>query len=493
MVAITDPGPAANNHTANREKNGAALSSVIAAVFLTLFKLVVGVMTGSLGILAEVAHSALDLVAAVVTLLAVRVSGRPADAEHTYGHGKVENLSALFETLLLLATCAWIIYEAIQRLFFKSVAVEASVWAFVVMIIAIAIDYTRSRILYRTAKKYDSQALEADALHFSTDIWSSTVVIIGLALVRLADLVQAPWLVKADAVAALGVAVIVIWVSLQLGSRTVMALLDGVPASVRDAVIHAVQVPGVIDVTQVRVRRSGPEAFTDVKLTVDRETSFERTHDIAAAAEEAVRKVLPGADVVVQIEPVRGDHEGILTTVRLLAARNGLGAHGIRIYDLTSSGGHLLELHLEVSEALSVEQAHAQATRFEQALRQTLPAIDQIVTHIEPTGDAIARRRAIETADEGQVQHILAHLTEEIGLDCRPHAIALHRAGGELQLTFHCTMDPQMPITEAHTVTEKIESCLRSQVPNLGRVVIHVEPPSDEGPESAQNTIGVTA
>ena len=98
-----------------REKHRAALSSVLAAVFLTLVKLVVGLMTGSLGILAEAAHSGLDLVAAAMTFLAVRVSGRPADQEHTYGHGKVENLSALFETLLLLVTCVWIIYEAVQR------------------------------------------------------------------------------------------------------------------------------------------------------------------------------------------------------------------------------------------------------------------------------------------------------------------------------------------------------------------------------------------
>lgn len=464
---------------AEREKHGAALSSVLAAIFLTLFKLVVGMMTGSLGIMAEVAHSGLDLVAAVITLLAVRVSGRPADSEHTYGHGKVENLSALFETLLLLGTCIWIIYEAIQRLFFKHVAVEASIWAFAVMAVAIVVDFSRSRLLYRTAKKYNSQALEADALHFSTDIWSSAVVIVGLLLVRAAAWLQLPWLAKADAVAALAVAGIVVWVSLQLGSRTVAALLDGVPTSVRDAVVRAVRVSGVVDVKQVRVRRSGPEAFTDVKLAVARDASFERIHDIAAAAEAAVRTVLPGADVVVQIEPVPGDHEGILTTVRLLAARNGLGAHGIRIYDLTTSGGHMLELHLEVSDTLSVEAAHTQATAFEQALRQALPAIDQIVTHIEPTGDAIARRKATE-ADESQVQRILAHLTAEIGFDCRPHAVALRRAEGELQLTFHCTMDPEMPIIEAHTVTEKIESILRTQVPNLGRVVIHVEPPNGE-------------
>ncbi|MRR31299.1 cation transporter, partial [bacterium] len=216
--------------TATKEKNNAALSSVIAAVGLTTFKIIVGVLTGSLGILAEAAHSGLDLVAAMVTLFAVRVSGRVADEEHTYGHGKVENLSALFETLLLLATSVWIIYEAIQRLFFKSVQVEISIWAFLVMGTSIVIDFTRSRILYAAAKKHNSQALEADALHFSTDIWSSSVVIVVLILVKISELSpKLSFLHKADAVAAMGVALIVIYVSFQLGMRTVQALLDSAP------------------------------------------------------------------------------------------------------------------------------------------------------------------------------------------------------------------------------------------------------------------------
>jgi cation diffusion facilitator family transporter len=462
--------------TADREKFRAALSSVVAAIFLTLFKLVVGVMTGSLGILAEVAHSGLDLVAAVVTLFAVRLSGRPADREHTYGHGKIENLSALFETVLLLVTCAWIIYEAIKRLFFKDVQVEANIWAFIVMIVAIVVDFSRSRVLKHAADKYNSQALEADALHFSTDIWSSAVVIVGLFLVRVSDWLGIPWLMKADAVAAMVVAGIVIFVSLQLGKRTVLALLDGVPASLRDEVEHAVRVPGVMDVTQARVRRSGPESFADVRLTVARDTPFERTHEIATAAEQAVRHILPGADVVVQVDPVTGDHEGVLATVRILAARHGLGAHGIRIYDL-STGRHLLELHLEVSDSLTVEAAHGQATAFEEALREALPAIDQIVTHIEPTGEAALRRNAT-AADEAQIRRILREVSETNGFRCRAHDITIRRVAGELQLSFHCTMNGGMSITEAHTTTERLESVLRKQVPNLGRVVIHVEPPA---------------
>jgi divalent metal cation (Fe/Co/Zn/Cd) transporter len=224
----------------------------------------------------------------------------------------------------------------------------------------------------------------------------------------------------------------------------------------------------------VLVRRSGPESFADVQLTVAYDTPFDRTHEIAALAESGVRKVLPRADVVVQIDPVRPDHEGVLTTVRMLAARHGLGAHGIRIYDL-SVGGHLLELHLEVSESLTVEEAHQQATAFEHALREALPAITQIVTHIEPAGEAIVRRQATE-ADEAHVRDILTHLARENGLGCHPHDITVRRTSGELQVTFHCTMAPGLPITEAHTTTERIEGLLRGQVPHLGRVVIHVEP-----------------
>jgi cation diffusion facilitator family transporter len=267
----------AHTESAVREKRAVALSSVFAGVFLTVMKLVVGLMTGSLGILSEAAHSALDFMAAGVTWLAVRVSGRPADREHPYGHGKVENLSALFETVLLLVTCGWIIYEAIERLFFKQVTVEASVWAFAIMVVSIVVDLSRSRALSRMAQKYNSQALEADALHFSTDIWSSAVVLLGLVGVLLSTLPGLRWLLKADALAALGVAGIVVWVSIQLGRKTIANLLDEVPPGLLDGIVQAVRLPGVLDVGRVRVRRSGPEAFADVTLTVGREALLERS------------------------------------------------------------------------------------------------------------------------------------------------------------------------------------------------------------------------
>ena len=293
-----------SSEAAETEKRSAALSSVVAAVALTSFKIVVGFATGSLGILAEAAHSGLDLVAALVTFFAVRISGKPADKEHTYGHGKIENLSALFETLLLLLTCVWIIYEAVQRLFFKPVDVEISIWSFIVMATSIVIDYSRSRILYRAARKHNSQALEADALHFSTDIWSSSVVILGLGLVKLSELPGLIFLHEADAVAALGVALIVVYVSGQLGYRTVTALLDTAPKGGAEKIRQTVEaLPGVIDCHHVRVRMSGPHMFIDVHVNLDGQLSLEEAHALTETIEKALVGVAPNADITVHPEP----------------------------------------------------------------------------------------------------------------------------------------------------------------------------------------------
>jgi cation diffusion facilitator family transporter len=294
------------SHTAaQKDKRSAALSSVVAAVGLTTFKIVVGLLTNSLGILAEAAHSGLDLVAALMTLFAVGMSDKPPDKEHHFGHGKVENLSALFETVLLLATSAWIINEAVVRLFFRRAQVQASIWSFVVMGTSIVIDYTRSRILYRAARKYNSQALEADALHFSTDIWSSSVVILGLIGVTVARFVpKLDWMSEADAVAALVVALIVIFISAELGWRTIQALLDAAPKGMSDQIVGAVkELPGIHDCHAVRVRPSGARWFVDLHVTMDGKTTLREAHAMTEKIEHRVHGILPGSDVTVHVEP----------------------------------------------------------------------------------------------------------------------------------------------------------------------------------------------
>jgi cation diffusion facilitator family transporter len=459
------------------EKNRVALSSLIAAAFLTGLKLAVGLLTGSLGILSEAAHSGLDLVAAGVTWFAVRVSSRPPDREHTYGHAKVENISALFETLLLLLTCAWIIYEAVQRLFFKQVEVEANLWAFLVMLISIAVDVTRSRALYRVARKYRSQALEADALHFSTDVWSSSVVIGGLALVRLSDMLGVEWLTMADTVAALVVAGIVVYVSVKLGMRTISALLDAVPTGLQDEVAYAAHVPGVLEVRRARVRISGPETFADLTLVVNRDTTLEQAHEIADQAEAAVGQILPGADVVVHIEPLVGEKDSVVNTVRRLADKHGMSAHAVRIFDVADD--RLLELHIEVEDTLSVDEAHAKVTAFESVIRKALPSIHQVVSHIEPTGELEEMRRG-SPDDESMILEALQGAKGRLDQKCHFHQVEVYRAASELFVTLHCTVDPNTTIVDAHTLTENVESELRSSIPQLRRVVIHVEPPEAE-------------
>jgi cation diffusion facilitator family transporter len=461
---------------ADREKRWVAASSLAAAVLLTGTKLSVGLWTNSLGILSEAAHSAFDLLAAAVTLWAVRVSSRPADREHPYGHGKIENLSALFETVLLLVTCVWIIQEAAKRLFFGQAAhVEANLWAFLVVLLSMVVDLSRSRALKKAADKYASQALEADALHFSTDIWSSLVVLLGLCGVLAGNhFPSLAWLAEADAVAALGVAAIVVWVSLKLGKKSVDDLLDSVPRGLHDQALAAARaVPGVEAVTRLRLRRSGPEIFADLMLAVGRGAAFERAHDIAHQVELAVAAVLPNTDVVVHVEPVAPGEEDVTTVVRLLAARHGLGAHGIRIYE--EDRQRWLELHLEVSESLLLDEAHRQATEFERALRQALPGVTRIITHIEPTGDAVATIHG-RRAGQAEVQEAIREFLQTYPLPVKAHDVRAQSAGDELSVSFHCTLPASTAITEAHELTVRLEEYLRAHVPGLGRVAIHVEP-----------------
>ena len=291
--------------TIPKEKQWAAASSAIAALGLTGFKVVIGLVTGSLGILAEAAHSGLDLVAAIVTTFAVNKSGKPADREHPYGHGKIENVSAFFETVLLLATCFWIVSAAAKRIISGKLAIEVTIWSFLVMAISIIVDISRSRMLYRVAKKYNSQALEADALHFSTDIWSSAVVILGLFCVKLSEWFGGyEFLHYADALAAIVVGLIVIQLSVKMGIRAVAALLDTAPAGLDKKIVTTIEaLPDILDCHHVRVRSFGHQSFIDLHIHVDGNLSLNKVHRLTEEIESAIKKFVPSADVTVHPEP----------------------------------------------------------------------------------------------------------------------------------------------------------------------------------------------
>src|SRR2546427_2189408 len=364
------------------EKRAVAGNSVLAAFAITALKIVVGFTTGSLGILSEAAHSGLDLIAALVTYFSVSVSDKPADADHQYGHGKVENFSAFVETGLLLLTCAWIIYQAVERMFFRKVDVEPSIAAFAVMLVSMGVDSWRSRALGRIAQKFDSQALEADALHFSTDIWSAGVVVLGLALLVVGRNLHVDWLQDADPIAALFVAGVVVSVSWRLARRTIDALLDAAPAGVRNKIIAAVSsVDGLLEVDRVRIRRAGNRYFADLSVGVARNVTFQRSEQVADAVTEAVHNVLPDADVVVHPIPRALRSENIFDRVRAVATRHNLNVHDVSVQEL---GGRLLvEQHLEMDEHLTLKQAHDQVTVLESEIRHDVPEISSILTHIE--------------------------------------------------------------------------------------------------------------
>jgi cation diffusion facilitator family transporter len=466
--------PEARLSKAAQEKNLVAVSSVVAAIFLTSMKIVVGVFSGSLGILSEAAHSGLDLVAAVVTLWAVRVASRPADREHTYGHGKFENLSALFETLLLLGTCAWIMYEGIERLLVKHAEIDAGVWSFVVMGTSIVVDVSRSRALARTARKYRSQALEADALHFSTDVWSSAVVIAGLAGVVLARRTGIPWLAKADSAAALVVAANVVWVSIRLGKRSIDALLDAVPTGLQAEVERVAHVPGAVEVRQVRVRRSGPETFVEVTLIVSHHVDLDRTHVIASAAEQAVRETLPGADVVVRVEPTTDGAASPEETVRCLAAQRGMAVHAVTASE--QAKGVVVELHVEVAPTKPLGSAHDAVSSLEHAVRDALPEVVEVASHIEP---ASSGGKPMPAAPDvvGQVAEVVEGVCRAEAHRTRPHSFDVSCLDGRMDLIFHCVMNADTPVLEAHDVAEQLEAALRVRLPELRHVLIHMEPP----------------
>jgi cation diffusion facilitator family transporter len=459
-----------------RDKRTVAGNSVIAALLITGLKIVVGVATGSLGILSEAAHSGLDLVAAVVTLFSVRVSDKPADADHQYGHGKVENFSAFIETALLLLTCIWIVYEAIRRLFFHHVEIEPSVAAYCVMLLSIVIDVWRSRALGRIARRYESQALEADALHFSTDIWSSGVVVVGLALVALGRKYQVDWLRDADPIAALVVAAIVIYVSWRLARKTIDALLDAAPSGVRAQIMKAVsEVAGVLEVDRVRIRRAGNRYFADLSIGLARNVTFQRSEQMAEAVSAAVHGVLPAADVVVHSVPRARTGENIFDRIRAVASRNNFNVHDVSVQDL--SGRLHVEQHLELDESLTLLQAHDRVTLLEAEIRRDVPEIDSILTHIEsePATIESGNKGISDPALEKRLKAVAAEFPEIVDM----HDVEFKRVRDRLYVSCHCTMSDDLPLSRVHDISTALEIRFKQDAPELFRVLIHPEPQTD--------------
>jgi cation diffusion facilitator family transporter len=458
---------------AAREKRLAALGSVGSAVVLVGLKLFLTIATGSMGILSELLHSVLDLIAAVITYLSVRVADKPADADHLYGHGKVESFSAFVETGLLLLTAMYIIWEAVQRLVYQQVHFRPSITAIVVLALTMGIDVTRSRTLSRVARKYPSEALEADALHFSTDVWSTLVVIIGISAAWVGMKFGIPWLAYTDAIAALGVAAVILWIGGRLGKRTLDALLDVAPSGLREQIEDAVSgMDGVLRADRVRVRRAGQRHFVDVTISVPRTTSLEQAHATSDAVERRIEQIVP-SDVVVHMEPRARSGENLFETIRAIAQRHGLAVHELSAHMF--DGRLFIELHLEVDESASLKEAHQRATLLEDEIRSATDRNALINIHIEPLGAQIASSE--EMSELGRsVQTFLGSLQSEYGEIADCHEVHVRSVDHKILVSCHCAMRGTLPITTVHDITAGLEDRVKEKFPQIFRVTIHPEP-----------------
>src|ERR1700726_4021394 len=464
-----------------REKKRAALLSVGSAVVLLSLKTFLVVRTGSLGVLSEALHSGLDFLAAIITYLSVRMSDQPADEGHPYGHGKFENFSAFVETALLLITAVFIIYEGIDRLFFHHVHIQPSVIALLILLVALSIDITRAKALGHVARKYHSEAIEADALHFSTDVWSTIVVIVGIGLVWAGETWNLSWLVYADSIAGLAVAGVILWVGSRLGRRTLDALVDAPPEGLRQEIARAVaRMEGVLDVDRVRVRRAGNRHFVDATVSVARTTSLEQVHALSDAIEKRIGEIVP-SDEMVHAEPRAPQGESLFEAIRAVAQRMGLAIHDLSA--LQQQGKLFVELHLEVDENLSLREAHRQATDLEEGIRELRDGPIEVNIHIEPLG------RHIATPDDGAgemkqlsraVEDFLNSLPAEFDELVNCHDVRTRQVAHHILVSCHCTMKGTLPITQIHDVTATLEDRVKEKFPQIHRVTIHPEPIGEE-------------
>src|SRR5215469_6642599 len=458
---------------ATHEKKMAALYSVGSAVVLVSLKVFIAIATGSLGILSEALHSILDLVAAVITYLSVRVADKPADADHLYGHGKIESFSAFVETGLLLLTALYIIWEAAQRLVFSAVHIYPSIQAIAILAFGMGIDVFRSRALRRISRKYPSEALEADALHFSTDVWSTFVVILGITAAWIGMRFSIGWLSRLDAVAALGVAGVIIWIGSRLGKRTVDALLDVAPAGLRERITSAVDgTEGVLQAERVRVRRAGQRYFVDVTISVPRTATLEQAHSASEAVEKRIEEIVP-ADVVVHVEPRAPTNEHLFETVRAIAQRRGLSVHELTAHHL--DGRLFVELHLEVDEKSSLREAHHRATELEEDIHQATDPRAFVNIHIEPLGARVPGAEEMKGLSRS-VQEFLNSLQPEFPELVNCHEVHVRTVEHKILVSCHCAMDGNLPITQVHDVTAALEARVKERFPQIFRVTIHPEP-----------------
>ena len=456
------------NHPAHNVKSRVAAISIFASASMAAAKFVVGIAIGSLALISEALHSSVDLVATIITWLVVRVSDRPADEEHHYGHGKLESLSALGVIAMLYVLAGGILVESYNRLRESAPPPTISAIPFVVLLIDIAVNFWRARALHRTARDTKSQALAADALHFASDVLGSAAVIIGLTLSGLGY----SW---GDPAAAIGVAVVISSLGLRLARSTVETLLDRAPEGGSQRATAAIRsVPGVVDVERLRVRMVGSTHFIDAIVQVPRTYPIDRVEEIKRRAQDAVTKALGDADLTFTAVPVARDNESVRERIMVIARNSGLAVHHVTVHDL---GGKLtVSIDLEVDGDMALTAAHDIAQELERAIREDFGEDVEVDTHIEPLEPELPHGT---DASPKRVETIKAALT---GFAANGAIHDIHNVrdrdtdAGEI-VNFHCRAAPSMSVIKVHENVDEIERALRRAFPTIKRVISHAEPP----------------
>ena len=463
---------------ADTKKSAAAWSSVLWSGTLAAVKLVVGVMTGSLGILSEALHSALDLVAAGGTVFAVKMAAQPADDEHPYGHGKVENLMALAETLLLLATAGWVILEALERLTSDDPAaleVRFSYWAFGVVILSIVVDVNRAAMLKRVARETRSAALEADAAHFTTDIWSSAAVLLGITGAAMADMaLPGSWfhwvLMRADVFASLVVAMFILHVCRELGSEAINHLMDKANSEASDKVRAALaeRMP-TYPVTRLRVRESGSRYYVDMEVQVPRNLHVDTAHEIADAIETLVASVLDGAETLVHMQPAETFPETPEFIIRRLALTHRFGVHGL-VLQHTDDGQFVVVVDLELPADATLESWQVPIEAFRKEVIRNLNA-DVVALHVEPDLRRVPSY-ADPLPDNWQEQVRQAMITRSAPL---PSRICTYSHNGERLCIIYIPRECTLTVEESHTRLTRLNKKLTEHLPPVARIIVTYE------------------
>ncbi len=474
-----------SNQRAHSEKSKVAITSIIASVVLTVIKLAVGTSTNSLGILSEAMHSGLDVIAALMTFYAIKMAMRPPDLRYPYGYAKYESLTSLAEIILLFAVAGWIFYEGISRIFFKTVHPEITFVSFAIMFVSIGIDFGRSRALNKIAKKYESQALEADALHFKADMITSSIVVGGLFAVLFLNIPNA------DAYAAIIIAGMIVYTSLGLGRRTLDVLLDKAPKSAYAQVAKSmIGLEGVIKAHDIRVRQVGPEIFVDMHIEVPRTHTHSKAHEVATTVEERVRQVIPNADVMVHVDAIKGAGETIMDRVRLIAAET----EGIKnvhstylssiispekeISDSTKKETLHLYLDVQMNGSLDLKKAHDITDKFEKDVKDKISEIGNITTHIETESNEDIPVGIEKMVDKSHAEKIRNSALSVQGVtECKDIGSIIINDELHITLTVKISQRENVTITvdDAHKIATNVQNLILNQM-GASRVIVHTEP-----------------